>query len=108
MLKGVIFDMDGTITLTEQLHHKAFAEVFKEHGVADYTFEEQITKYAGSGSKNIFAEVFKARGVAVSPEEIEKCAAKKKELYTKIVQEGEIAVVDGVKEFIKKIHDAGL
>jgi len=108
MLKGVIFDMDGTITLTEQLHYKSFNEVIKEHGVNDYTFEEQITKYAGSGSAKTFEAVFAARGLKISPEEIEKCVAKKKGLYTKIVQESEITVVDGVKEFVKKIHGAGL
>jgi len=44
MLKGLIFDMDGTITLTEPLHHKAFSAIFKKYGV-DFTYEEEIAKY---------------------------------------------------------------
>lgn len=107
MLKGVIFDLDGTLTFTEELHYKAFAAIFKEHGI-DFTYEEEITKYAGSGSKNIFTKVFQDRGKNVSDVEIEKCHAKKKELYKKIVQDNEIPVVEGARELVEKIHDLGV
>lgn len=107
MLKGVIFDMDGTITLSESLHHQAYAAVFKEYGV-DFTFDEEIRKFAGSGSEKIFTDVFAERGITVSKDDIAKCVAKKKSLYTKIVQEAEIPVVDGAKEFIKSISARGL
>lgn len=107
MLKGVIFDLDGTITLTEQLHYKAFLAVFKEYGI-DFTFEEEAMKYAGSGSKNIFTNVFRERGKAVSEEEIEKCVVKKRKLYKKIIQQEPILVVAGVKEFVGKIEKEGL
>lgn len=108
MLKGIIFDMDGTITLTEQLHFKAFDAVFRKHEVSDFTFEEEQTKYAGSGSKNIFTKVFAERGIVISPEELEQCVAEKRELYKKIVQESAIPVVVGVKEFVEKIEKQGL
>lgn len=108
MLKGVIFDMDGTITLTEPLHHKAYTEVFRQYGVHDYTYEEEMTKYAGSGSSIIFPSVFRDRGINFDDEKIKECRRKKKELYTKLVQESEIEVVEGVHEFVKKVEDAGL
>lgn len=108
MLKCIIFDMDGTITLTEQLHFKAFDAVFRAHGVNDFTFEEEQVKYAGSGSKNIFTKVFADRGIAISPEELEKCVAEKRELYKKIVQESEISVVAGVKEFVEMLDKRGI
>lgn len=99
--------MDGTITLTEPLHHKAFSTVFKKYGV-DFTYEEEITKYAGGGSKNIFTKVFAERGVKVTDEEIEKCMAEKKKLYTKIVQEAQIPVVSGITTFLEMTEKAGL
>ncbi|MBI4994067.1 HAD family phosphatase [Candidatus Peregrinibacteria bacterium] len=108
MLKGIIFDMDGTITLTEPLHYEAFNQVFREHGVTDFTVEEEIKRFAGVGSRNTFMQVFKERGIKVSPEEIEKCMAKKKELYKKIVQEAKIEVVAGAQNFIKRVHERGL
>lgn len=107
MLKGVIFDLDGTITLTEPLQYQAYAQLFKEHGI-DFSFEEQIEKYAGSGSKIIFTKVFEDRGVPLSAQQLEELLDKKKIVYTKIVQESKIEVVPGVIEFVKKIQQRGL
>ena len=108
MLKGIIFDMDGTVTLTEPLHHKAFSAVFEKHGVKDFTLEEEVMHYAGSGAEVIFKDVFKKRGVKVSDEDIEKCVTEKRTLYKKIVHEAEIPVVPGVLEFLKKLRSRGL
>lgn len=99
--------MDGTLTLTEELHHKAYSQIFKEYGV-NFTFEDEITKYAGSGSKNIFTKVFEENGKQVSAEEIEHCVLKKRELYKKIVQERKIPVVPGILDFLKRMKQAGL
>lgn len=99
--------MDGTITLSENLHFQAFSTVFREHGVYNYTLDEEVRKYAGSGSKKIFESVFAERGITISPQEIELCVEKKRELYTKIVQESEIPVVRGVKEFVQRQHKEG-
>ncbi|MBP9717791.1 HAD family phosphatase [Candidatus Gracilibacteria bacterium] len=107
MLKGIIFDMDGTITLTEQLHHRAFSQIFKAYGI-DFSYEEQLKRFAGSGSNAIFPRVFAEHGVSVSAEEIEKCITQKRELYTKIVQEAEVPFVEGVHEFVKMTEEKGL
>lgn len=107
MLKGIIFDMDGTITLTEPLHHRALAKVFREYGI-DYGLEMHVSRFAGSGSLNTFTKVFAEHGVKVSEEEIKECISKKHNLYTKFVHEEEIPVVPGAKEFIKKIDKMGL
>lgn len=107
MLKGLIFDMDGTLTLTEPLHHKAFAWVFNQYGV-EYTFEESVKKYAGAGSKYTFQNVFDERGIVVTDEQIAECVAKKHELYKKLVQEAEVPVVNGVIDFVEKTDAAGL
>lgn len=104
MLQGAIFDMDGTITLTEPLHNKAYSTIFKKYGI-NFTLDEEIMKYAGSGSHNIFTKVFEDRGMQISPEEIEKCMHDKKSLYTKIVQEDEIPIVPGVAEFMEKLKE---
>ncbi len=107
MLKGLIFDMDGTLTLTEPLHYKAFSWVFNQYGV-EFGVDEAIKKYAGAGSKYTFQNVFEERGIVMTDEQIVECMAKKHELYKKLVQEAEIPVVTGVVDFIKKTDAAGL
>lgn len=107
MLKGIIFDMDGTITLTEELHHRAFSEVFKKFGV-EYGLIMHVRRFAGAGSEQTFKTIFAERGIQLSDEDLAKCIAEKKELYTKIVQEIEIPTVPGVSEFIQRIHKKGL
>lgn len=104
---GIIFDMDGTITFTESFHHQAFSHVFRQYGI-EFTFAEEVKKYAGAGSRKIFTSVFAERGIEVSPQEIEQCIARKKELYKKIVQKADISFVPGVLEFVKKIHEKGI
>jgi len=106
-IKGLIFDLDGTLTLTQQFHYQALHEVFKEYGI-DYTQKEDQEKYSGKGSKYTCEQVLKAAGKNSSPEEIEACAAKKKAAYDRIISGSEIMPVKGVKEFLTLARDAGL
>jgi beta-phosphoglucomutase len=105
--KGFIFDLDGTLTLTQHLHYLALHEVFNKYGI-DYTQKEDQEKYSGKGSKYTCEQVLKSRGKDSSPAEIEKCAAAKKESYDKIIEAGEIKPVPGVSAFLEKARTAGI
>ncbi len=107
MLKGVIFDMDGTITLTENLHHQAFAAIFKRYGI-HYSLQDHLARFAGAGSKAIFTTIFAENRKKMNEGDREACIQEKRDLYTKFVQETEIKTVPGAPIFIKRIHDAGL
>lgn len=107
MLKGVIFDLDGTITLTEAYHHRAFAEVFRRFGI-EYTFEEHARRFAAAGAAITFGTIFKERGQNLSDAEMASMKEEKSKLYTKFIQENEVETVSGAAEFIKKIHEKGL
>ena len=107
MIKGLIFDMDGTITLTEELHHRAYAEIFNDFGIA-FSQEEEARRFAGSGSKHIFTTVLAEHGVAFDEELMKKLIDRKHALYTKIVHETDVKLVPGVKEFLHRIEPLGL
>ena len=106
-IKGLIFDLDGTLTLTQQFHYQALHEVFKGYGI-DYTQKEDQEKYSGKGSKYTCEQVLKAAGKNATPEEIEACATRKKEEYDKIISSNEIVPVKGAKKFLTAAGSAGL
>ena len=105
-IKGLIFDLDGTITLTQQFHYQAFSRVFAAHGV-EYTEHDDLYKYAGMGSGTIFPTVFADRGITLTDEQIKQYSSEKKEIYTKILENSEILPVPGVQDFLKKVTERG-
>ncbi len=105
-IQGLIFDLDGTITLTQQFHFQAFSQVFREHGI-EYTEHDDLYKYAGMGSGTIFPTVFADHGITLTDEQVKEYSDEKKKIYTKILEENEILPVPGVKEFLQRVRDAG-
>jgi len=51
--QGYIFDLDGTLALSQHFHYVAYNIVLKEEGIM-YTREEDLALYAGQGSEKIF------------------------------------------------------
>ncbi len=100
---ALIFDLDGTLTLTQQLHHQAYSQIFKQHGII-YT-EEDDKKFAGQGSKIIFPAMFKKSGKNLTPQEIEKLTAQKKELYNHILENTAIKAAPGVEPFLESVKN---
>lgn len=106
-LKGLIFDLDGTLTLTQALHFQTFAQIFKKFGVT-YTQEEDILQYAGKGAELTFEGVFANRKVHATPEQITEAIAERRRLYDELIATTEIPVVNGVREFLARMKQAGM
>ena len=60
--KGLIFDLDGTVTMTQQYHVESYLEIFKRHGL-NYTAEDDI-RFSGSGPHCTFPAFFKEHNIA--------------------------------------------
>lgn len=105
--KAYIFDLDGTLTLTQPLHYAAFSAIFKKYNIS-YTENEDKYEFAGRGSKEIFPAVFAKHGVKITPEEIAKYAAEKRIIYDSILEKAEIKEVAGAGAFLKKVMKAGI
>lgn len=104
MLKAVIFDMDGTIVISEPFHFQAFCEVFAKFGIK-YEYDEFTHKFAGTGSKNIFTKIFKEHGIK---EDITTYAEEKKDILQKLLRENKLEIVKGFKKFFVKIKQKGI
>jgi len=58
MIKAVIFDMDGVISNTEQLHAKSNQQVLRSYGIkVSRTFLSD--NYAGMSTKELFQDFFR-------------------------------------------------
>lgn len=101
-IQGLIFDLDGTIMLTQQFHFQAFAQVFANHGL-EYTEHDDLYEYAGMGSACIFPKFFSDHGITLTDEQVKEYSEEKKALYMKILESNDIQLVPGVKDFLKRV-----
>lgn len=106
MIKGLIFDLDGTLTLSQQFHYQAFHQVFAQHGIT-YSPQDDMD-YAGKGSACIFPEIFARQNLVLSDEQVKTYSAEKKKIYESIVQRSEVQPVPGVKDFLEQMKRQGL
>lgn len=101
--KAAIFDMDGTMIRNMSHHKKAWQEFLRSHDVhlSDEEFQQKI-----SGKKNdvILEVVF---GRRLDEDEVAAYAAEKESLYRELYKD-EIVEVEGLTDFIAKLHDIGL
>lgn len=107
MIKGVIFDMDGTIILSEKLHFAAYSEVLSRFGIF-FKFEDYMRRFAGSGSHNIFSTVLMENGKNLTEAELNEIIEEKRDLYTKIVQLEEVPLVAGIRECLMGFQKKGM
>ena len=56
MIKGVIFDMDGTIVDSLPYHYKAWEKFFEENKVEN--FSEKLKDYKGGGTLDLMTVVY--------------------------------------------------
>lgn len=106
-LKGLIFDLDGTLTLTQALHFQIYSEVFKKLGIT-YTHEEDILQYAGKGAELTFKGVLASHQISTTPEEIKKYCQEKRALYDELIAKTDIPVVPGIREFLARMKQSGM
>ena len=94
MIKGVIFDMDGTIVDSLPYHHEAWKIFFEENKVDD--FSEKLKKYKGGGTLDLMNAVY---GDIYSKDELKRMTDDKEIIFRKIYK-GNIKPIDGFPEFI--------
>ncbi len=103
MFKAVIFDFDGVIADSEQLHFKAFNSI-----LANYDFvissDDYFEKYLGLSDFDAFT-LFRETGLlGAEPESVQSLIKRKHTLFNDLVAGGGL-IIDGVAEFLKMLSD---
>ncbi len=104
MMRAILFDFDGVVVQSERLHRKTFLEVLNPMGI-DVSLERWFAEFAGTGSRNIFTVLLREAGSDVDVDEYVEI---RKKAYGKAVENGELELTDGVREFLETVRGKGI
>lgn len=104
MDRGILFDFDGVIVQSELVHHKSFMELFEKEGVK-IEYDEWYRSYAGTGSRSILERIKQDNKLDYDVNEF---VIKRKKLYEKCLEQGDLKTTMGVEEFLKKLEEKNI
>lgn len=110
-LQALIFDVDGTLSETEEVHRAAFNATFGEPGGTGWHWDQAL--YAEllqvTGGKERIAHYIAKLGLpALAQREIAALHATKTAHYTRLVNEGGLMLRPGVRRLLQEAAAAGL
>lgn len=99
---GVIWDLDGTLADTGELHYQSWCRLARELG-KEYT-REQFSATFGMRNPEIIPRVF---GTGYAAQEIADLGFRKEEYYRQEARNG-IELIPGARTLIEQLHRAGV
>lgn len=108
-LKALIFDVDGTLAETEEVHRQAFNETFAAHALDwHWSTEDYRELLRTTGGKERMARHREALGSGPDDAEIARLHVEKTARYGAIISAGGVPLRPGVAELIARARGAGL
>ena len=105
-LKAIIFDVDGTLAETEELHREAFNKTFREWKLAwhwDTVIYTKLLKVSGGKERiHYYAKLFPDRSRLLEKKEINLIHQKKTKYYSKSLGENKLQLRSGVSSVIEE------
>ena len=105
-IKALVFDVDGTLSETEELHRKAFNSTFKKMNLPWHWGKDlygELLKVAGGKERIYFFQNSKIHHSShITKKKITELHAKKTSLYSKWVSEGKLSLKPGIRIIIEK------
>jgi len=103
-IQCVLFDMDGVIINSEQLHRRAYFGTFESLGLE--VSNELYTTFTGSSTINTFQKVVDHFDLDADPEVLVK--DKRRRYVSFFENDPTLSLVDGVEEIIQYLHSKGV
>lgn len=101
MVKGFIFDMDGTVIDSTQNDYQAWEIIMKEKGI-HFPYEEFIALLGAKGKEIV------QKYISLPDEEIKEMLEKKEKIFKDICEEKGLHPIEGVTYFLDIIHELGI
>jgi beta-phosphoglucomutase len=102
MVKGIIFDMDGTIVDSLPYHHEAWKIFFNENKVEN--FSQKLKDYKGGGTLDLMKAVY---GNRYSLKELKKMSDEKEIIFRRIYK-GNVKPIKGFIEFLSDLKSKNI
>lgn len=103
-IRCVIFDMDGVIIDSEEIHKKAYYETFNSLGV--HVTEELYKSFTGSSTINAFERLVAHFNLHENPEDL--VLHKRKRYVNFFENDPSLSLVSGVEDIIKYFYNKGI
>ena len=100
--RAVLWDMDGTLIDSEELHWISWRNALADEGIT--ITREQFLSSFGQRNDSIIPRWL---GAAATPEHIERISKAKEELYRHLVRSDGISPLPGVANWIHRLHKEG-
>ncbi len=108
MIKAVIFDLDGVLVSTDEMHFKAWSRLAEEIGITSFTKEDNLRQRGVSRMASLEI-VLEKSDKKFSTEEKEKLAERKNTYYCEMLKSlTPNDVLDGALEFLKYLKANGI
>lgn len=108
MIKGVIFDLDGVLVSTDELHYKAWKHLAEELGIKEFNREDNQRQKGVSRMESLEVVLRKGSIIYSEAEKVE-FADRKNSYYVELLQAlSEEAVLPGVISTLLSLRDRGI
>jgi beta-phosphoglucomutase len=100
--RAVLWDMDGTLIDSEELHWISWRDTMAKEGRS--ITREQFLSSFGQRNDSVLPRWL---GVAATPERINSISQAKDELFRQLVRKNGISPLPGVKNWVHRLHERG-
>ena len=98
MIQALIFDLDGTLANTEELHFRAWRQTLQANNVTEFEFSTFLN-YVGTSNEKVAGDYILSNSI---PKTIPQLIKEKQDIYIELIPEVELCT--GAKEIIKQFH----
>jgi len=106
MLKALIFDVDGTLAETEELHRKAFNKVFVEYGLnwlwGQPLYGELLKIAGGQNRLRFYIQKYQPDGGADLLDQVADMHRQKTTIYGQLLADGKMDLRPGIEKLINE------
>lgn len=104
-MKGVIFDLDGTIVFSHPTHFAAYEKLFGKFGI-QWSYREFNDVFAGTGAPKIIEDILTRHGVKKF--DLPALVKKKRDIFNELLEKKSLMTVPGFFEFLDMLRKRGL